>query len=152
MKSRTRSSTAFVLTSRSARVPTSPHFTTVTVSAQKDGYEPGGFTAITCCTTEGDTRHDIRLRRILAITISGPDTLGVGEGAALPINDITLDDGSHQSIYLEPFPSDPSIVAVERGFMGQPGWGVRGVRPGTTIVRSNWQHFEVQLQIQVVNR
>ena len=129
-----------------------PHFSTVTIFARKDGHESGEAKSVACCATVGDTRFDVRLRRIVAITIGGPNTLVVGEGAALPINDITLDDGSHRFIYLLPTSSDPSIVAVERGFLGQQGYGVRGVRPGTVIVTRDWENFAVPLQVRVVDR
>ena len=129
-----------------------PHFSTVTIVARKDGYESGDPKSVACCATAGNTRFDVRLRRIVAITIGGPNTLVVGEGAALPINDITLDDGSHRFIYLLPTSSDPSIVAVERGFLGQQGYGVRGVRPGTVIVTRDWENFAVPLQVRVVDR
>ena len=131
---------------------TQPHFSTVTIFARKDGYESGDTKSVACCATAGDTRFDVRLRRIVAMTIDGPNTLVVGEGVALPINDITLDDGSHRFIYLLPTSSDPSIVAVERGFLGQQGYGVRGVRPGTAIVTRDWENFAVQLQVRVVDR
>jgi Carboxypeptidase regulatory-like domain len=129
-----------------------PHFSTVTIFARKDGYESGETKSVACCATAGDTRFDVRLRRIVGITIDGPGTLAVGEGAALPINDITLDDGSHRFIYLLPTSDDPSVVAVERAFMGQQGYGVRGIRPGAATVRCDWENFAVQLQVRVVDR
>jgi len=129
-----------------------PHFSTVTVFARKDGYETGTTTTVACCATAGDTRFDVRLRRIVAMTMDGPSTLAVGDEAALPINDITLDDGSHRFIYLLPTSSDPSVVAVERGFQGQQGYGVRGVSPGTAIVTCDWEKYAVQLQVRVADR
>ena len=129
-----------------------PHFSTVTIFTRKDGYEQLSTNTVACCATDGDTRFDVRLRRIVDITIGGPGTLAVGEAGALPINDITLDDGSHRLIYLLPTSSDPSVVAVERGFEGQQGYGVRGVRPGVATISRDWEHFGVDLQVRVVDR
>jgi hypothetical protein len=133
-------------------VSSQPRYSALPVNIQKDGYEPPDIFNIACCASDGDTRFDVRLRRIVAVTIEGPGTLGVGEGAPLPINDIMYDDGSHQTIRLFPTSSDPSVVAVERAFMDTQDYGLRGVRPGTAVISCDWRKFFVQLQVRVVDR
>jgi hypothetical protein len=131
---------------------TQPHFTTVSVSVRKDGYAPPLAATIKCCNAAGDTPFDVRVQRILSISMSGPTMLAVGDAGAIPINDIALDDGSHRFIYLFPTSSDASVIAVERGFMGQQGYGIRGVGPGTAIVTCEFEGVQVQLNVRVVDR
>lgn len=126
---------------------TTPHFDTVALSASGKGLEPLFWQRIACCDPPADTVYDIRLVRVLKVTMTGPDTLRVGESVELPIATIDLDNDSQRFVYILPVSSDPAVVAVGNG---QRGFVIRGVRPGIATITFDYRGVTTTLQVRVV--
>jgi hypothetical protein len=126
---------------------TVPHFDTVHVSAGRSGFEGLFRQQVACCAPPADAVYDIRLVRVLKVTMTGPPTLRVGEGVELPTATIDLDNGTQRFVYILPTSSDPTVVAVERG---QRGFVIRGMRTGQALVTFDYQGVDATLAVQVV--
>jgi hypothetical protein len=128
---------------------TTPHFDSVIVSALKNGFEPLSRQRVSCCDPPADNVYDIRLVRVLTVTMTGPSTLRVGERVELPLAAIDLDNNAQRFVYILPSSSDPTVVAVENG---QRGFVIRGVRPGLAIITFDYHGVSATLQVRVVDQ
>ena len=128
---------------------TTPHFDSVTVSARRNGFEPLSLQRVSCCDPPADTVYDIRLVRVLTVTMTGPSTLRVGERVELPLATIDLDNDTQRFVYILPSSSDPTVVAVENG---QRGFVIRGARPGVAIITFDYHGVSATLQVRVVDQ
>jgi hypothetical protein len=89
----------------------SPHLDYVSFSVSGPGVEPLSFQQVACCNPDGDTINDIRVMRVLSVSVTGPSTLRVGESVILPAATVTFDDGTQSRVSVRPT-SNSSIVAI----------------------------------------
>ena len=111
--------------------------------------QPLSLQRVSCCDPPADTVYDIRLVRVLTVTMTGPSTLRVGERVELPLATIDLDNDTQRFVYILPSSSDPTVVAVENG---QRGFVIRGARPGVAIITFDYHGVSATLQVRVVDQ